>query len=50
MMEPFQNTDLSRKRCFIVVRSGTFDLMVLDNLDGIPLARRTRYSLHDSCK
>jgi hypothetical protein len=50
MMEPFQNANLSCKRCFIVVDSGTLDLMVLDNLDGIPLARRTRHGLHDSCK
>jgi hypothetical protein len=52
MVQLLQDTDLSCKRGLIAISSssGAFDLMILYDLDGIPLACRTRHGLHDCRK
>ena len=52
MMQPLQDADLSRKRHLITTDSGSgaLDLVFFNDLDGIPLARRTRHGLHDCRK
>lgn len=52
MVQLLQDADLSRKRHLIGINSGSGapDLVFFNDLDGIPLARRTRHGLHDCRK